>query len=143
MSLMDGFDRIIEWAGAASLGLALLVFAHRFWFLSRAIGAQGEVVDLPEYDYGDDGAGSRPPLQSVFGCTVVFRDRDGCRIEFESRIRSFPAQRLCGETVRVLYDPAKPERAFIREPFEIWALPAILTLLGVYALWEHISATFG
>jgi hypothetical protein len=140
---MDGLDRIIELAGAVSIALALLVFGHRFWFLSRAVGAEGQIVDYPEYDYGVDGHGERPLFQSVYGSTVVFRDRRGYRIEFESSIRSFPARRHSGQVVRVLYDPSKPERAFISAPFELWALPVLLVFLGAYALRGNIGAAFG
>jgi len=119
---------------------ALIVFGYRIWFLSRALEAEGEVVKYAEHDSGSDGEGGRPLFGSVYACVIDFRDYRGRLCRFESGIQSATARHYLGQVVRVVYDPSRPERAYVKEPVELWALPVFLTVLGGYSLWQYMSA---
>ncbi len=66
---------------------------------------------------------------------------DGRTVEFESQAGSNLAPKV-GQQVTVLYDPLKPEEAKLKSFMMLWALPSILTALGVFLLFPGLLMLF-
>lgn len=94
----------------AGIGSGLLVVAAQFINADRAIAgagrqAQGIVVDI----VGARGYRGRIAYQPI----VSFTDHTGQQRYFTSQVSSNPPAYEKGESVAVLYDPARPDKAMI------------------------------
>ena len=98
-----------------AIGATLLSRAARF--RRTAANAEGTLVALPATSSGGTGA-SLPAGDAMmtdgpsltYRPTVEFMMRDGERVRATSPIATNPAPGKVGDSVRVLYDPADPQR---------------------------------
>lgn len=94
-------------------------------FLATAVETTGQVVALEE----------EPPTEPGERCTyrpvVSFEIGSTQRGRFESIAHSNPPEYEVGATVRVLYDPRRPNDARIRSFTSLWLLGIILGGLGL------------
>lgn len=93
-------------------------------FYSKGVKVQGTVVRLASSS-DSDGTTYSP----VFSYTV-----DGQQYEYESVNSSNPPSYSVGDTVTLLYDPAKPERARQNSFWELWLLPMILCPIAAFMM---------
>ena len=113
---------------ACLVGVGLLVGSGLAYystqgFLERAVAASGSVVKLAR-TIDSDGDDTYAPV-------VSFHLKSGPLQTFTSSISSRPASYQPGETVEVLYDPAKPSDARIRSFSQLYILPLVLLLIGL------------
>lgn len=116
---------IIRWVFAV-IGGAQLVAAYFFYsstqtFLETAQKTQGVVTDLVRSTSSDS---------TTYQPVVEFQIQEGRIIEFTSNSGSNPPSYTRGESVEVLYDPGRPEKARINGFFSLWGLPVIFGGLG-------------
>lgn len=109
------------------IGIAMLVGASLLYnntsdFLTRAVSAQGQVVDLIL---------SRSSDTTTYYPVVVFRDASGRQVEFKSNSGTNPPSYTRGERVEVLYEPGEPEAARINGFFSLWGAAIIVGGLGL------------
>ncbi|SDX72923.1 DUF3592 domain-containing protein [Marinobacter mobilis] len=109
------------------IGIAMLVGASLLYnntsdFLTRAVSAQGQVVDLVL---------SRSSDTTTYYPVVVFRDASGRQVEFKSNSGTNPPSYTRGERVEVLYEPGEPEAARINGFFSLWGAAIIVGGLGL------------
>ena len=108
--------------GAAMLGLGAYLISDTRAFVADAVPAEGRVIDL---------ARSRSSDSTSYYPIVEFQTPDGTRIEFRGGVGSNPPSYTRGEAVKVLYQPAAPERARIHSTFALWGASIIVVILGV------------
>src|SRR5688500_17125054 len=107
---------LVTLVGVVLAGSAPVVLVRRLGFLSRAERTQGQVV-ARTVEHSGDGV-STPRL------TVGYRVMDGRTFTLEQKVER---DREIGESVEVLYDPADPERAYLKFGVgEIAAMAAIM-----------------
>jgi hypothetical protein len=99
-----------------------LVWDTRAW-LARSVEAPGVVIEMVRIVDPKQGA--------LFAPLVRFQTADGRTIEFQSSLRTNPPAYSAGDTVTVLYDPARPSSAAIASTFGLWFAPAIVGFIGV------------
>jgi hypothetical protein len=117
-------------------GSIYLVFNTRAW-LARAVEAPGTVIEMVRVRDSDSGSYMFAPL-------VRFQTAEGRTVEFQSMVQTNPPAYHAGESVTVLYDPAKPGSAAISGWFSIWAVPLILGIVGVFlAVFGFGAAAIG
>src|SRR3712207_620853 len=104
-------------------------------FVAEAEAATGTVTDSVGRWYRNPG--DEPGLSRLSHPVVRFVTGDGRTVEFESQAGSNLAPKV-GQQVTVLYDPLRPEEAKIRSFMMLWALPSILTVLGVFLLFPGV-----
>lgn len=128
---MDRLFRIVFWFGKFVIfpvGVLMLAGAGykfldtRAW-LARSIEAQGSVIEMVSIRDRDTGSLTFAPL-------VRFRTAEGRMVDFQSTFSSNPPAHSAGETVTVLYDPARPASAAISGFFSIWFGTMILGIIG-------------
>jgi hypothetical protein len=112
------------------LGIGLLVLAiavYLTWsthaWLGRSLQASGVVVENVRMQ-------DRQTGNLMFAPLIRFQTADGRTIEFQSSLRTNPPSYSPGQSVTVLYDPAKPVSAEIANLFSIWFAPMVLWFLG-------------
>lgn len=104
---------------------ATLNFTRTRAFLARAAEAIGEVVALEEEPP------TEPGESHTYRPVVSFQIGANQRVRFESMAHSNPPQYKIGASVRVLYNPDRPNEARIRSFTSLWLLPVILGGLGL------------
>lgn len=119
------------WGGplAVLLGIAMLFFGWRSHaqtraFVAAASHARGTVVEIVAHTRGSD---------TLFYPVVEFTTPEGQVVRFQDRNGSNPPAHRVGETVDVLYDPARPQVAAIASWKDLWLFSTIL--LGFGGLW--------
>ena len=128
------FSAIFLLVGLGMLGGAVYSFVTTWRFIGGAIAAEGVVIALEERWSSADGDYTYFPQ-------VAFETEDRRRFEFTGDTGSQPAAFDVGETVRVLFDPARPETARIDSFFQLWLLPLILGGLGTVFSGFGLAAT--
>jgi len=112
------------------VGVGLLTAATRYWirtraFLGTAAETVGEVVALEE----------EPPSEAgdpqTYRPVVSFPIGPSQWVSFASLAHSNPPEYEVGASVRVLYDPARPQDARIRSFTSLWLPLAVLGGLGL------------
>lgn len=91
-------------------------------FLSSAVHAEGEVVDL---------IARRSDNSTTYAPKVSFYTANKQRLSFTSSSSSSPAAYSRGEKVTVLYSPNNPSNAKIDSFFSLWGASLIMGVLGV------------
>ena len=120
------------------IGLGLLTggglsFKHTSEFISQALRAQGEIVEL-QFSRGDSkSSGSYYPV-------VKFLTTDGKEITFKSGTGSNPAGFKLGDKVEVYYSANEPSKAEINTFFRLWFLTVLL--LGMGTVFSAIPGLF-
>jgi hypothetical protein len=97
---------------------------HRMIFIASAGIAQGTVIGNERAD----GSGSSGP---TYHAIVRFADAGGNAVRYRDEIGSNPPSFRVGETVRVYYDPQRPESALIDRGLWNWLLPLLVSLGGL------------
>jgi hypothetical protein len=93
--------------------------------MRRSVEVTGEVVRL------DRSEGDRQFASYVYAPVFSFTAADGKAHTVVSDISSSPPDFSVGESVRVRYDPANPEKARIHSFFQIWGTTVISGAMGV------------
>lgn len=119
----------------ALIGVALLAGAgYAAWsevaFRRSAVETDGQVVEML-HEVSRRTGGRR---SSVYRPVFTFTLPDGRVVRAEGAVASNPPCCRVGETVRVRYDPARPERAAIVGFMESWFLAVLLGGMGVVFL---------
>lgn len=114
------------------IGLALMVGGawweqHRAIFMATAAVADGRVI-------GGDWSGGSGSSRPTFHAVVQFSDANGRSVTYRDEIGTNPPSFRIGETVRIYYDPERPESALIDRGFWNWVLPMLVALGGFLAL---------
>ena len=121
--------------GVASMTVGFLALRQARTFVRRAQRAIGHVVDLYSY-VGHQSAGTAP--------VVEFETADGRTIRFASRAGSNPSMYKRGDSVGVLYDPARPEAAKVDSFLALWLGPTIFIGVGsALALFSSVGFSMG
>jgi cell division protein FtsW (lipid II flippase) len=96
-------------------------------FMTNAAEATGEVVRLVEV--------ITPENQTVFSAVVEYTPAGGSPIQFDDNgVACDPACHQVGQVVTVLYDPADPANATIKNSVVNWIWVLVLGLLTVICL---------
>lgn len=112
--------------GVLSLLLAGVIAVKRLAFLVHAQSVPGTVIEMVRMSSGrisqQGGDATAPRVRFVVGTEAH---------EFVSPTGSYPPAFAVGEAVRVLYDPADPDRAEVDNPGQVWGPVLGCGLLGV------------
>ncbi len=119
---------IVAGSGVTLIGLWLLRQARTF--KRKALAAEGHYVDATRRTSHDNRYTAYP--------VVEFQTADGQTVQFEGRVGMPWAKGQVGRRVRVLYDPADPEKAVVDSVVELW-FPALI-FLAVGILWLVVIA---
>jgi hypothetical protein len=124
-------ERAIAVVALSISGLALLgaiILAAGSWnFIQSAQSASGKVVEIRP-----GRAAFRDHESSVvYAPTFLFQDKHGIKHRIESKHYANPARHAVGETVRVFYDPEKPDDAMIRNFIQLWMNSLVLGAVSV------------
>jgi hypothetical protein len=116
---------VFVWVSAISGPLFLIgaafAYSHARAFVTRAVRAEGTVVELV-----DRGGSSGTTYAPVF----LFTDAADAKHKVYSSLSSYPPAYEVGEKVTILYDPDKPQKAKIEGFFSLWLVPFILAAIG-------------
>ncbi|WP_114520998.1 DUF3592 domain-containing protein [Altererythrobacter sp. ZODW24] len=122
-------SKVFVWIGGIFLPVGLLFAGIGFLASSgtrelanTGLRTSGTVIAMSD-SRDSDGGRSYAPL-------VEFYDANGKRHEFSSRVSSNPPRFSRGETVPVIYDPAKPNRAMIDGFMDRYLMPLIFGGIG-------------
>jgi hypothetical protein len=117
------FQSIFLGIGLVVLAIAVYLTWSTHAWLGRSVQASGVVVEVVRIQ-------NRQTGELMFAPLVRFQTADGRSIEFQSSLRTNPPSYSPGESVTVLYDPARPVSAEIANLFSIWFAPMVLWFLG-------------
>jgi len=109
--------------GGALLGGAYYLHANIREFVDSAHRAQGMVVYLAQ-------ARSSSGNSTLYAPVVRFRTDRGRDVQFTSSVSNSPPSHSVGETVEVLYELDRPEKAEVDSFFSPWFAPIILDSIG-------------
>ncbi|MEA2725247.1 MAG: hypothetical protein QOH59_3018 [Gemmatimonadales bacterium] len=126
MKVLKIVSAVFSTVGIGMLVVSFFVFSNTTSFISRAVEADGRVTDL-ERSRSSSSSGSSTTYRPV----VEFTTATGKHIEFVSSVGSSPPSHSVGEAVKVLYNPADPQRARIKSFFQLWFGFLIVFLLGL------------
>lgn len=118
MGLLSGFS-----AAALLIGAVWAYFSQQRKMENR-VAATGTVVELTT---------QVTQRSSIFCPIVEFTIPSGEKIRFTSDFGSRPAGHKIGQSVKVRYDAADPQKAEIESAMSLWLMPAILVFMGVIA----------
>jgi hypothetical protein len=76
---------------------------------------------------------TRPGRSGIYCPVVEFTAPSGERIRFTSDFGSRPAGHKIGQSVKVRYDPAEPQKAEIESGMTLWLAPLIFAFMGTIA----------
>lgn len=110
----------------AGLGLsvgALVSRSRTQRFVRSALQTQAQVTGL-EQRRGNQSTRMYHPV-------LRYKTQEGTEHEVVSAVGSNPAPYKPGDTVTVLYDPARPEEVRIHTFLQVWLFPLVLGGLGV------------
>jgi hypothetical protein len=79
-----------------------------------------------------------PGTSGVYCPTVEFANASGETVRFESAYGSMPASYKVGQTVKVRYDPQKPDAAEIDSGVSNWFAPGCLLAFAVGAFFFSV-----
>jgi hypothetical protein len=112
--------------GALLLGLGVRSFVTTERFLAKASTADGVVVRVVAA--GGD----------TYSPVVRFVTASGQVVEYKDHVGSDPPAYRVGDSVRVFYDPANPQKARLDSWLSRWFGATILTILGVVFLFVGV-----
>lgn len=104
------------------LALIPLGYGARSQWSNRALLRVGEVVEgrVTAVDYVPTNSATRNGRGSAMSPTVTFTTRTGLQRTMVGSVNRYPVPWSVGETVDVVYDPARPERADLLSELEGW-----------------------
>ena len=111
-----------------AIGVGLIVggwvyLKHTRDFMRHALVATGKIVDYIT-DSDDEGTFYKP--------VVHFATADGRQIEYQAHSGASYRTQPIGSEVTIHYDPTHPEHAVIESFLDLWFVPVILFILGVF-----------
>jgi hypothetical protein len=115
---MFDFDRLSHWWNS-SAGYTTQPARNihcNFWVV---VGLQKQVFN--------------PGTSGIYCPTVEFTTASGERVQFQSSFGTMPASHKVGQTVKVLYDPHKPDAAEIDSGLSNWFVPGCLAAFAIGA----------
>lgn len=130
------------WGGpiGALIGAAMLLFGwqwrtHTQEYVAASVHTSGTVIEVVSQTRTRGGE-HRP----LFYPVVEFKTPAGEVVRFQDRTGSNPPAHRVGETVEVLYDPARPEAATIASWTNLW-LPSTVLLAagGIFVLFGVLT----
>ena len=122
--------------GLTLYGGSLLIDAIRFAAVARpATGTVVSVETVNTRDSGNAGVSFLP--------TIRYETARGAVREAETQISSTAYDFRTGETVEILYDPARPEEVRLRGLLSLWALPVAFFGIGVLLLAAILASALG
>lgn len=104
-------------------------------FLAAAREARAEVVGMDERHGGSSQSRSYHPI-------LRYRTQEGVTKEIVSSVGSNPPRYKKGDSVAILYDPAKPDDMRIHSFANVWLVPLILGFVGVIFIVVGSVLTF-
>jgi Protein of unknown function (DUF3592) len=120
---MDQLTKILEWVclfvGPCLLVYSLISVVRTRDFIRRSTEVAGEVIRL------ERSAGDGRFASYVYAPVFSFTSADGKTYTVTSDVSSSPPDFTIGESVRVRYDPANPEKARIHSFFQTWGVAFI------------------
>ena len=115
--------------GLASFGLlggAVWSYLKQRRIMQGRVSTTGIVVELAQR--------TTASVRGYVSCPVVeFSIPSGEKIKFTSDFGSFPASNKIGDTVKVRYDVADPQKAEVDSSMSVWLAPLILVFFGLIA----------
>jgi hypothetical protein len=122
------------------VGVGLLVgcfgaFTRTKRFLATAQEARAEVAGIEERHGGNSQSRSYHPV-------LRYRTQEGATKEIVSSVGSNPPRYKKGDSVVILYDPAKPDDMRIHSFANVWLVPLILGGVGVIFIGVGAVLTF-
>ena len=114
------------------LGGAVWAYLKQQKTMESRVAATGTVIELTTQVTTSGRASIICPI-------VEFTLPSGEKIRFTSDFGSHPAGHKIGQTVKVRYDAADPQKAEIESAMTLWLPPAILVFMGVIACCLAIS----
>ena len=90
----------------------------------RRVAATGRVVDLVSRVMNAGSAGVYCPV-------VEFNTANGGAVRFESAFGTMPASHQVGQTVKIRFDPADPQKAEVDSATSRWLVPGCMIGMGV------------
>ncbi len=124
MKILKLVSVLFSTIGVGMLAVSVFIFSNTSGFISRAVEADGEVIDL-------DRSRSSSSSSTTYRPVVAFTTATGKRIEFTSSVGSSPPSHRVGERVKVLYQPGDPQSARIKSFFHLWFGFLIVFALGL------------
>jgi hypothetical protein len=132
------FGLIFGGVGFLLMALALIFLVRTRIFISNSQQAQATITQMV-YSSDSEGGGYTPVFR--------FRTLQGQEVEVSGGLRTNPPQFKVGQTIDVLYDPDKPQKARIKKWFNLYFVPALLGFLGLVfgcgGIGSMIAAWFG
>jgi Protein of unknown function (DUF3592) len=119
---VSGFGLIFLLVGVAGLVGGIFTLVRTRSFLASAREAQARVVGMKERIGTERQVAYYPVLR--------YQTHQGSVKEIVSSVGSNPPRYKEGDSVVILYDPAKPESARIHTFFNVWGVPLILGGMG-------------
>lgn len=119
---IDPVSLIFLSVGGVLLAVCVFLAVRTSGFRSRAAPATGTVVEL-RYESGRKGGAYFP--------VVRFQTRDGQEVRFKNGVGQNPAAHKVGDSVEVLYEPARPQRASINHLFDLYFSSLITGFMGL------------
>ena len=131
------FLAFLPLVGTVVIGLGVwdLVTSRRF--LANASAADGVVVKVDKVvDYHWTGSGERSRYEKVtlYYPVVRFVTASEQAVEYSDESGSNPPAYGVGDSVRVLYDPANPQKARLDTVSNRWLGPTVAIIIGVVIL---------
>jgi hypothetical protein len=132
------FGLVFGGVGFLLTALALIFLVRTRIFISNSQQAQATITQMV-YSSDSEGGGYTPVFR--------FRTLQGQEVEVSGGLRTNPPQFKVGQTIDVLYDPDKPQKARIKKWFNLYFVPALLGFLGLVfgcgGIGSMIAAWFG
>jgi hypothetical protein len=133
------FGLVFGGVGFLLTALALIFLVRTRIFISNSQHAQATITQMV-YSSDSEGGGGYTPV-------FRFRTLQGQEVEVSGGLRTNPPQFKVGQTIDVLYDPDKPQKARIKKWFNLYFVPALLGFLGLVfgcgGIGSMIAAWFG
>lgn len=115
--------------GCLVAGVRALIMQHRQ--REASILTSGIVVALQKQVLN-------PGSSGVYCPTIEFTTASGETVRFESSFGTMPASHKVGQTVKVRYDPQKPNSAEIDSGLSNWFVPGCLMVFAIGAFFFSI-----
>jgi hypothetical protein len=122
-------------AGALLIGLGVREFVTTQRFLAKASTADGVVVRVDKVvDYQWVGSGDERTYEKVtaYYPVVRFVTASGQVVQYTDDVGEDPPAYRVGDSVRVLYDPANPQKARLDTWSSRWLDATITTSMGIF-----------
>lgn len=114
------------------LGIAIVLIRKKKKFLDIAETGVGEVIDIQKDESQSTDENGNTTTSVTYRPIVRFSDELGNKHEFRATVGSGNRRKYeVGQTVQVLYDPMKPQKAILNNKMELWLLPGILMICSV------------